>query len=99
MKKYILTGILSEIYILEGSLEPIKGVSADLSAKETIKANLSSGESVDPYEGPYEVTPKVHSDQVLETVGKRMTNNVEVFKVPRWNTSNKSGITVYIGVD
>lgn len=49
------------------------------------------------YTGPYEVTPKAWVDQTLETEGLLMTDDVTVFKVPYYETSNLfDGKTVYI---
>lgn len=54
----------------------------------------------DPYAGPYEVTPKAWLDQVLQTEGKLMTDDVTVFKVPYYETSNVyDGKTVFIAED
>lgn len=51
----------------------------------------------DPYEGPYEVTPKAHDPVILETREKVMNDNVTVLKVPYFETSNLfDGKTAYI---
>lgn len=50
------------------------------------------------YEGPYEVVPMAHTMQVLDTENKLMTENVLVYEIPYWETSNpQGGNTVYIG--
>lgn len=49
-----------------------------------------------PYEGSYVVIPKAYQDQVLETQGLVMLNDVTVTRVPYWQTGNTSGDTVYI---
>lgn len=50
----------------------------------------------DPYEGDYEVTPKV-DQQVMPTKGKVMVQDVTVKAIPIFKTSNTSGgNTVYI---
>lgn len=52
------------------------------------------------YPGPYEVTPKAWNEQVLATEGKLMTDDVTVFKVPYYETSNiHDGLTVFIAED
>lgn len=52
------------------------------------------------YEGLYEVTPKAHSEQTLDTKGKLMTDDVTVFKIPYYETSNLfDGLTVFIAED
>lgn len=52
-----------------------------------------------PYDGPYEVTPKVES-QVLNTKSKVMRSDVTVNRIPIFETSNSAGgETVYIAAD
>lgn len=53
----------------------------------------------DPYEGAYEVTPKAYEDIELLTEWKQMKHNVTVFKVPKTETHNEHGVTVYIATD
>lgn len=49
------------------------------------------------YTGAYEVTPKAWESQTLETNGKLMTDNVTVYRVPYYETSNLfNGKTAYI---
>lgn len=53
--------------------------------------------SVDYYEGPYEVTPKAHEEQILPTNNKAMSDDVTVHMVPYYETSNLfDGKTAYI---
>ena len=52
--------------------------------------------TINPYEGDYEITPKVDS-QVMKTKNKKMEDNVTVLAIPYYETSNLSGKTVYIG--
>lgn len=47
------------------------------------------------YTGDYIVIPAVH-DQILPTNGLRMTDDVTVTEIPYYETSNESGITVFI---
>ena len=61
--------------------------------EETI---VISGETYDVYRGEYEVTPKAHSETILETREKLMADDVTVLKIPYYETSNESGLTVYI---
>lgn len=49
------------------------------------------------YDGPYFITPEPFTDIVLNTAGKTLGNNVTVFEIPYYETSNVSGTTVYIG--
>ena len=49
------------------------------------------------YTGSYEVTPKAHTSQTLETANKIMTDDVTISEVPFHNVSNSSGgLTSYI---
>lgn len=49
------------------------------------------------YDGSYEVTPKAWNDQILQTEGKLMVEDVTVLKVPYYETSNLfDGLTVFI---
>lgn len=70
---------------------------------DTAKIHLKvSGGSVqvqgDLYDGPYEVTPLVASEVVLETRKKLMRDDVTVRKVPQYEVSNDAGgYTLTIG--
>lgn len=51
----------------------------------------------DKYEGDYEVTPRV-SEQVLETKGLVMKDDITIFEIPKVQVLNiKNGYTVTIG--
>jgi hypothetical protein len=66
----------------------------------TIGMKVVSGEMAPTYHGQYEVTPSAVNDITLETAGMKMSNDVTVFKIPYWETSNpQGGFTVYIGND
>ncbi len=60
---------------------------------------IVDGSAIPIYGGETEVTPKTYSNVVLETDGTRMFSDITVLKVPYYETSNVSGITVYIGGD
>lgn len=50
------------------------------------------------YEGAYTVTPKAFEQQGLPTADRLLTQDVTVFEIPYFETSNLSGgSTVYIG--
>ena len=50
-----------------------------------------------PYQGPYDVIPKAHTMQTLETNDKYMEDDVRVHEIPYYETSNLSGgTTCYI---
>lgn len=58
---------------------------------------IPSAVDVQPYTGAYEVTPKAWDEQVLQTEGKLMTDDVTVFRVPYYETINLfDGKTAYI---
>lgn len=49
------------------------------------------------YDGPYVVTPKAFDNQTLNTKNKVLSDDVQVLKVPKYETTNLSGgYTVYI---
>ena len=57
---------------------------------------VHEGGGYDVYDGQYEVTPSAHNPIVLETREKLMADDVTVNKIPYYETSNESGLTVYI---
>ena len=58
--------------------------------------NISRG-NAEIYDGEYIVTPIPYDSQTLETKDKLMADDVTVLAIPYYETSNISGITVYIG--
>ena len=49
------------------------------------------------YSGSYEVTPKAHQTQTLDTSGKVLSEDLVIHEVPYYQTSNSSGgVTSYI---
>lgn len=48
------------------------------------------------YDGEYDVIPKAHEMQTLDTNGRLMEDDVRVQKIPYYETSNTVGTTVYI---
>ena len=48
-----------------------------------------------PYDGPYEVTPKVEA-QTLPTKQKFLSEDIHVLSVPFYEADNKNGTTIYI---
>ncbi len=65
--------------------------------KITGTLTIPNAVGVTPYAGPYEVTPKAWEEQVLETDGLLMTDDVTVFRVPYYETINLfDGKTAYI---
>lgn len=88
-----LNGTLTSAGLLHGSL---------VGDHHKIQGTLTipSTPGLDLYGGPYEVTPKAWDAQVLETEGKLMSDDVTVFRVPYYETSNLyNGLTVFIAED
>ena len=52
--------------------------------------------STELYTGEYNVVPKATEEQRLPCAGKKMKKDVTVQRVPYYETSNDTGITVYI---
>lgn len=51
-----------------------------------------------PYEGEYEVTPKMYEPVVLPTRNRLLSQNVNVLKIPQYEVSNASGgVTLIMG--
>lgn len=57
-------------------------------------------EDLPKYEGAYSVTPSAHDDTTLETAQKYLDADVQVKKIPYYETDNAAGgTTIYIGSD
>lgn len=52
--------------------------------------------STELYTGEYNVVPKATEEQRLPCAGKKMKKDITVQRVPYYETSNDTGITVYI---
>ena len=48
------------------------------------------------YDGPYRVTPLAFSEIELDTNGKTLRDDIIIERVPYYETSNVSGMTIYI---
>ena len=65
--------------------------------------NISFGDYIkvdkdtEAYMGEYEITPKPYVSQTLNTANKMMLDDILVFQIPYFETSNTNGTTVYIG--
>lgn len=75
----------------EGALLSVEADEVTLDAETCIYV----GGTGTPYSGPYEVTPKV-DEQTLPTKERYMNDDVTVYGVPYFQTSNEYGDTVYI---
>lgn len=85
-----LHGTLTSVGRLQGSL---------VGDHHKIQGTLTipNAPGIEVYTGAYEVTPKAWEEQVLATDGKLMTDDVTVFRVPYYETSNLfDGKTAYI---
>lgn len=51
---------------------------------------------IDAYTGSYDIVPAVES-QVMNTAGKRMTDDVQIQAIPYYEVSNADGLTIIIG--
>lgn len=74
------------------------GLSGCLIGEDQLVGELSlpEGGNYKPYDGRYEVIPKAYEDQTLPTSGKSLEDDIIVRKVPRTDTRNTYGTTVYI---
>ena len=85
-----LNGTLTSSGLLHGTL-----VGDHHKVQGTLTSPTTPG--LELYGGPYEVTPKAWEEQVLQTEGKLMADDVTVFKVPYYETINLfDGKTAYI---
>ena len=93
-----MDGTITVAGTLSGALSTGGGLSGALSGVGSLTGDitLGSGTYAPIYEGSYTVTPKAHTEQVLATDGKLMEDDVTVFEIPYFETSNLSGTTVYI---
>lgn len=84
---------------MTGTMGTVSNISGKISNTKELDGNISIPEAVDvpEYKGDYVVIPKAYTEQVLETQGRKMNNNVTVKEVPYYETSNvDGGETVYI---
>ena len=85
---------------LKGGELDILGFEVVLDMESTFDGELNQYIEIDKqrdyYEGDYVVIPDIVS-QELETKDKIMNDNVTISDIPYYETSNDSGITVYIG--
>lgn len=86
---------------LSGTLQSRFRLTGVLQARQTLSGTLtvpSRWSDLEPYEGPYEVTPEAANAVILDTNGKKMAKDVVVLKIPYYETTNESGgYTVIIG--
>ena len=95
-----LSGALSDHGKLIGALSPVAGLTGTLSPPRGLTGRLTIPRALDAeyYTGEYEVTPQARSDVILDTSGKLMTDDVTVFEIPYYETTNPAGgYTAIIG--
>lgn len=86
-----MNGSIITMSVLSGTLSPVASLSGTLTVPRIINPDINI------YDGSYIVTPRPFNDTVLETMGKKMLDDVTVLKVPYYETSNIfDGETVYI---
>lgn len=93
-----LTGLISPECTLSGKLSVTGGLSGELSVIGGLSGELSvmTEKKYDEYYGDYEVVPAAFNTQTLETANKVLRDDILVKEVPFFETSNDSGVTVYI---
>lgn len=84
--------------LTSATLPPLTGTLVSVK-KETLngKITIPPEVPVPNYQEEYIVTPKPFNDEILQTNGFKMTDDVTVLKIPYYQTSNETGYTVYIG--
>lgn len=93
--------LLSKTPDLSGRISAPDSMTGKLSAAGSLYGTIAEATAhvIKPpeYTGEYVVTPKAREDQILETKGKQMAENVTVKEIPVYRVSNNSGgQTVYI---
>ena len=84
---------------LVGRMNPVGNLSGRIGRPNDMSGNINIDPSpeIESYDGDYIVIPKAFTEQVLETKGKKMEDNVTVKEIPYYETSNiDGGETVYI---
>lgn len=75
------------------------GYNVDISDDKNVAVNIDVA-ILHPYESDYEgvytVTPKVHTETVLPTTGKTLSDDVTVLEIPYYETTGEHGTTIYI---
>lgn len=95
-----IIGYLTGSETIVGTLNKIASLKGFLTCNNVLTGSLSIGLLGESYTGEYTVVPKAYNDQVLETQGLNMQNDVTVTKVPYYEVSNpRGGVTIYIAED
>lgn len=92
-QKGVLVGEITPKASLEGSV----AAKASLRGEIVVPQGTNAGWSL--FEGEYSVTPETY-EQVIPTAFKRMKDDLTVFAIPYYETTNETGgNTVYIGME
>lgn len=67
-----------------------------LTGQLSIPTTIAPGTKYEEYSGEYEITPKAHKAQTLNTKNKLLSKDIVVSEVPYTEASNGAGTTVYI---
>ena len=67
-----------------------------LTGQLSIPTTVAPGTKYEEYTGEYEITPKAHKTQTINTKNKLLTQDIVVSEVPYTEASNGAGTTVYI---
>ena len=93
-----LNGVIMGTTELVGVIHGNQNIVGHIKESGVLSGNIAIGGNVYPfYDGEYEVTPRVH-EQILDTDGKVMSDDVTVHEIPVTRTTNPyGGQTVVIG--
>lgn len=69
----------------------------DESIEMTLDVAIVEGTGGEPYEGEYIITPLPYQETILQTKDKILSEDIRVLEIPYFETSNVSGLTIYIG--
>ncbi len=80
-------------------------ITFDVGKKPAVEFELGSVRVIEvgtggskPYEGDYDVTPKIYEPVVLPTRNRLLTRDVNVAKIPQYEVSNAAGgLTLIMG--
>jgi hypothetical protein len=88
--------VIIEETLLSGKLEPEAEIEGKIFSEFELKGELALPVGYRDYDGPYNVIPKVVS-QELDTADKHLSKDVTVEAIPYYEVSNQTGKTIIIG--
>lgn len=92
-QKGVLEGTICSKAKLDGSIRAKASLRGEIVVPQVTNAGWSL------FEGEYSVTPETY-EQVIPTAFKRMKDDLTVFAIPYYETTNETGgNTVYIGME